>query len=443
MAVMKIFAGPPGTGKTWQAAREAVRILLPETSDADIQQVHQNLVREGRIIWVTFHPSYTYEDFVEGYRPRETESGNIVYQVVPGPFLLACKAASSAVSPNRFSVGQQLGKYRVAHVESGGLVLEALAVTRKDRVAGDEDLAQRGFVDFWTLRQFEALGLSASDLRLDGKKNDRRQEVSRLTGFPTTWFTNSSRHAAVYEALQQDGFALQSRDIVLVIDEINRADISRVFGELITLLEHDKRQGQREERQVLLTYSRRPLAVPANLSIIGTMNTADKSLTSVDLALRRRFEFVTVDPVPALVPANYGGVNVRALFTEFNRRLTALNGRDLLIGHADYMEAALEDSRQRSNLPANDSGRVAAIASVLRAKTLPFLDDVFRGDRALARFVLGGDLFEEASLADLNDELQSLGRIDAESVVTVARWWDPREDDWDEAAFIRRYPAQS
>lgn len=443
MAVMKIFAGPPGTGKTWQAAREAVRILRPSTPDAEIQQVHQDLVREGRIIWVTFHPSYTYEDFVEGYRPQETESGNIVYQVVPGPFLLACKAASSAVSPNRFSVGQRLGKYRVAHVEAGGLVLESVAVKRKDRVAGDEDLPQRGFVDFWTLRQYEALGLSASDLRLDGKKNERRQEVSRLTGFPTTWFTNSSRHAAVYEALQQDGFALQSKDVVLVIDEINRADISRVFGELITLLEHDKRQGQPEERQVLLTYSRRPLAVPANLSIIGTMNTADKSLTSVDLALRRRFEFVTVDPEPTLVPASYGGIDVRAMFIELNRRLAAVNGRDLLIGHADFLEATLEASRLRGSFADDSAGRAAAVASVLRTKTLPFLDDVFHGDRALVRFVLGGDLFEEASLADLNGELQALGRVDSEAMVTVADWWDPRCGGWDEAAFVRRYPALS
>lgn len=440
MAVMKIFAGAPGTGKTWHAAREAVRILRPHTPDAELQQVHQDLVREGRIIWVTFHPSYSYEDFVEGYRPKETENGNIIYSVVPGPFLMACSTASSAVSPNRFSVGQQLGRYRVAHVESGGLVLESMAVNRKDRVAGEYDTPGRMFVDFWTLRQFEEHQLPASDFRLHGRKNARRQEVSRLTGLPTTWFTNSSRHAAVYEALQQDGFALQSKEVVLVIDEINRADISRVFGELITLLEHDKRQGAAEERQVTLTYSRRPLSVPANLSIIGTMNTADKSLTSVDLALRRRFEFVTVEPDPALVPADYAGMDVRALFRELNRRLAAANGPELLIGHADFLLPSLEEARRRGGFAADRDGRSATVASVLRSKTLPLLDDLFRGDRALVRFVLGADLFDEAVMEDLNDELQMLGRSDTEPVLTVADWWDPKCRAWNASAFANRYP---
>jgi 5-methylcytosine-specific restriction enzyme B len=441
VSVMKIFAGSPGTGKTWRAAREAVKTLFPDATEADMQQLHQNLVREGRIIWVTFHPSYTYEDFVEGYRPQELESGNIVYQVVPGPFLLACNAASSAVSANRFSVGQRLGKYRIAHVESGGLVLESDAVKRKDRVAGEDDAPGRMFVDFWSLREFEKHHLSASDLRLHGKMNDRRQEVSRLTGLPTTWFTNSSRHAAVYEALQQDAFALNSKDVVLVIDEINRADISRVFGELITLLDHDKRQGATEERQVLLTYSRRPLSVPANLSIIGTMNTADKSLTSVDLALRRRFEFVAIGPDPSLVPDNYGGIDVRELFTELNRRLAAVNGPDLLIGHSDFMADGMEEARRRWGFEQNSSGRAATVASLLRTKTLPFLDDLFRGDRGLVRFALGADLFEETPVNDLNDELIALGRPETEAAIAASDWWDPGSPKWSVSDFVQRYPA--
>lgn len=440
MAVMKIFAGPPGTGKTWHAAREAVRILRPDTRESDMQRVHQELVREGRIIWVTFHPSYSYEDFVEGYRPQETEAGNVVYSVVPGPFLRACQAASTAVSANRFTVGQRLGSYRVSHVEGGGLVLESVAVKRKDRVAGEEDAPAQGFVDFWTLRRFEELGLSAADFRLHGGRNQRRQQVSRLTGLPTTWFTNSSRHAAVFEALQQDGFPLQSSDVVLVIDEINRADLSRVFGELITLLEFDKRQGQPEERQVLLTYSKRPFSVPPALSIIGTMNTADRSLSAVDLALRRRFEFVTVAPDPELVPPSYGGINVRALFAELNRRLAAVNGTDLLIGHAEFLEATLEQLRTREKLTADDAGRAAAVAHVMRFKTLPFLDDLFRGDRTLVRFVAGSDLFVEDQLGDLNDELQALGRVDADPVLAADAWWDPRDRAWDHRAFQKRYP---
>jgi 5-methylcytosine-specific restriction protein B len=443
MAVMKVFAGPPGTGKTWSAAREAVRILRPGTPDSRVQHVHQALVRDGRIVWVTFHPSYSYEDFVEGYRPVETPTGNVVYKVAEGPFLRACSAASSAVSPNRFTVGQELGPYRVTHVEAGGLVLESTEVRRRDRVAGADDQPQQGFVDFWTLRKFAEHGLSASDFRLHGGRNDRRQEVSRLTGLPTTEFTNASRHAAVYEALQQQGLPLTSTDVVLVIDEINRADLSRVFGELITLLEVDKREGAPEERRVQLSYSGRPLSVPSTLSVIGTMNTADRSLSSVDLALRRRFDFVLVAPDPSLVPDAYGPVDVRAWLITLNRRLAAISGSENLLGHADFMAVRLDEVRAAERLPRGDPGRAAAVAHVLRYRTLPFLDDVLRGDRALVRFVLGRDLFVDDPLADLRDELQGLGRIEPEPVMAAAGWWDPKSPDWDPERFAGLHPAEA
>ena len=97
-AVMKVFAGPPGTGKTYSAAREAVRVLRPDTKPEDMQKVHQELVEQGLIVWVTFHPSYSYEDFVEGFRPRETTEGAITYAINPGPFLRACATAALVTS---------------------------------------------------------------------------------------------------------------------------------------------------------------------------------------------------------------------------------------------------------------------------------------------------------------------------------------------------------
>jgi 5-methylcytosine-specific restriction enzyme B len=444
MAVMKVYAGPPGTGKTWKAARAAVEILRPGTAAEDVQRVHEELVEEGRIVWVTFHPSYSYEDFVEGFRPEETPTGNVVYSIVPGPFLQACRTASAAVSANRFSVGQPLGpkdRYRVTHVEAGGLVLATVANKRDDAVAGEEDEPAQGFVDFWTLKKFADLNIPVADLRLPGTQNQRKQQVARLVGLPTTFFNNSSRHAAVYEALQSEGTVIQPTDVVLVIDEINRADLSRVFGELITLLEFDKRQGASEQRQVRLTYSGKPLSVPATLSVIGTMNTADKSLSTVDLALRRRFEFVLVQPDPSLTPNDYGGLDVRAMFTSMNRRLMALNGSENLVGHADYMAAKLEEVRQREGYAADDDGRLAAVAHILRNKTVPFLVDLFRGDQALVRFVAGADLFDEDMLEDLSEELQALGRRDSDPVVQPADWWDRRHTVWDAPRFAARFPA--
>ena len=444
MTVMKVFAGPPGTGKTWSAAREAVALLRPGTSVADVQRVHEELVSEGRIVWVTFHPSYSYEDFVEGFRPEETPTGNVVYSIVPGPFLQACRTASAAVSANRFSVGQLLGpggRYRVTHVEAGGLVLTSVANRRGDAVAGEGDEPAQGFVDFWTLKKFADHNLPVSDLRLPGPQNARRQEVSRLTGVPTTFFPNSSRHAAVYEALQTGGDVIKPTDVVLVIDEINRADLSRVFGELITLLEFDKRQGAPEERRVTLTYSGKPLTVPSTLSVIGTMNTADKSLSTVDLALRRRFEFILVYPDPLLTPSNYGGVDIQAMFNAMNRRLMALNGNENLIGHADYMATKLEELRAREGYAHDDGGRRAATAHTLRNKTVPFLVDLFRGDYDLVRFVAGADLFDEDALVDLSEALEALGRIDTNPIITPSFWWDPKHPTWNHSRFAARFPA--
>ena len=433
MAVMKVFAGPPGTGKTYSAAREAVELLAPGTEEFSVQNVHNRLIEEGRIIWVTFHPSYSYEDFVEGYRPEETPDGNLVYSIVSGPFLRACQAATARVDANRFQIGETVGRYRVEHVEAGGVVLAARP-NRKDQVADEEDEPARGFVDFWTLRRFADQDRPVGDLRIPGKQNERKQTVARELGLPTTFFANSSRHAAIYEALQEGTRSVASRDVVLVIDEINRADLSRVFGELITLLEFDKRQGASEERQVDLTYSGRPLSVPPTLSIIGTMNTADKSLSTVDLALRRRFEFVYIPPNPDLVPIEYGGLRVRGVFEEINRRLSAAGANESLIGHADFMESKLEEWREREGFTRDDDGRQRAFASVILRKTLPYIEDLFRGDRSFAQFVLGNSLFYTDEHSDLEDALGELGLSAAAKRIEPAPWWDPRSGAWDSAA---------
>lgn len=435
-AFMKIFAGPPGTGKTYSAAREAVRIIIPDVDEANIANEHRRLVEEGRIIWVTFHPSFSYEDFVEGFRPKETETGAISYSIVPGPFLRACQATSPAVSANRFYVGQLLGErnpYEVTHIDADGLVLKATAVRRDDAVA---DTAY-GYVDFWTLRQFELAGLGVDALRIPGTQNDRKKEVARQVGLPTTFFNNSGRHAAVYEYLQQAGMHPEETPVVLVIDEINRADLSRVFGELITLLEFDKRQGASEERQVLLTYSQKPFSVPRELSIIGTMNTADRSLATVDLALRRRFEFILVSPDPTLLPDSFGGLNVQSFVAAMNRRLAYIGGDDNLVGHADYMQSKLEELRIREGFTADRDGHLMAFAQTLRTKTVPFLLDLFRSDWIRVRAVAGQDLFESVeSLDDIPEELRDAVGTEAAGLWRAATWWDPK-GDWDGDRFLR------
>jgi len=171
------------------------------------------------------------------------------------------------------------------------------------------------------------------------------------------------------------------------------------------------------------------------------MNTADKSLSAIDLALRRRFEFTIVSPDATLVPPAYGGVDVRRVFAGMNRRLAAVNGSENLIGHADYMESKLEELRVREGFTNDATGQLAAVAHTMRTKTIPFLVDLFRSDWPQVRFVVGKAFFEEEDLSDLAEALQELGRPEPEGLVTLAQWWNPRSEAWDAVKLRGHLPA--
>lgn len=429
MAKNLILYGPPGTGKTYSSAAEAVRLcgeLVPTDRDA-LMEVYDRLLAAGRIEFVTFHQSMAYEDFVEGRQPMtgtEDEEGAVStgfrLETVPGTFRRIAKRAEVAWAKHNGALSVDSGDAQGgSHSDELTLAdpecdLEELPETSGIKVttgnfASDQrftvsdlppvregtfrDLAQQAarvlsnrHPEGFTLQDFdEHFAQMGEDNGMEPKGGWETQRYARWMAHPDQkWLvpvaSGADLVAAKNGSVERGIPQVSSRysvapSFVLIIDEINRANISKVFGELITLLEPDKRLGQPNQIKVRLPYSGDEFGVPSNLQILGTMNTADRSIALLDTALRRRFSFRELMPDPAVLKdaAERTEINLSMLLTTINDRIEYLYDREHQIGHAYFTGCETRGD----------------VDEVMRHKVIPLLAEYFFEDWARIAAVLG------------------------------------------------------
>jgi len=302
-----LLYGPPGTGKTYHCIDIAAEIIGKSNPQHEVNQAIFQKALGSQIEMISFHPNYAYEDFIQGLRPTTNRQKGLEFELKDGIFK------------------------RIADRAIQNYLASKVQLTRKDR----------------ELLQY-------------------LQETMPLQKNAYNPYSLNEEQA-VYQRQLKSGKRVDRQNYVLVIDEINRAHISSVFGELITLIEKDKRYDQNNALSLRLP-SGQPFVVPPNLYIIGTMNTTDKSIALLDMALRRRFDFKAVYPRYDLPQLAYPKV-----LQKMNRKITQLRGREFQIGHAYF----LKDRMGNFDLTYH-----------LQYKVIPLLYEYFRNDEQAVRSVL-------------------------------------------------------
>ena len=377
----QIFFGPPGTGKTYATIEAALQILDPgylaAHQDPDrrpaLKKRFDELADAGDVRFVTFHQSFSYEDFVEGLRAESADDGQLRYSVVPGVFKDLCSGSAKQMMFREFKVGDRYGTgYKVIfasqdvvelekpkgnHLEIGMRMLKGLANAVMANRISTADLRDGS----WD----EKLSDSTFDpFLVNGYKNFLPSMVDHMLG---------GQSGGLFEPVLENPPAGAK---VLIVDEINRGNISRIFGELITLIEPSKRAGAEEALEVTLPYSKERFSIPGNIYLIGTMNTADRSLASLDIALRRRFTFIEVPPNPELLDeVEVEGIAMNELLDVMNQRIAALLDRDHCLGHAYFMPLKSEPSLEH-------------LEQIFREQILPLLQEYFFEDWQRIQWVL-------------------------------------------------------
>ena len=347
-----ILQGAPGTGKTYRIPELVVRLCEPEfdannATRKELMSVYNRLKEEKRVMFTTFHQSMDYEDWLEGLRPV-LENDQVTYKIEPGIFKRLCTEAERPLSAKKdVNISDEAIVWKVSlsgtgdnpvrrdcmkngyirigwdgygeniteetdwsiHNGEGKTILNAFINTMK---VGDIVMS------CYSSRTIDAIGIVTGEYewhdnfehykrvrRVKWLVKDINEDIVKLNDDKTMTLGTVYRLNAItldkvkslldkYEASKT--LIDNNKPYVIVIDEFNRGNVSKIFGELITLLEPDKRKGMRNAESVLLPYSKKEFYIPSNVFLVATMNTADRSLDTIDYAIRRRFAFITVKP---------------------------------------------------------------------------------------------------------------------------------------------------
>lgn len=415
-----------------------------------VKDRYENYKTTGLIDFVTFHQSYGYEEFIEGIKPQ-TENKQVTYNVEPGVFQKFCDIARVSglqqnadygfnSSPTIWKVSLKgTGKNDIRDYclkndcirigydsEPSGMAVEDEFVSGKNILNAFINDMRVGDVVFscYSNTSIDAIGVVAGDYEW---KEESFQEYKRFRKVKWIYKTKAEKGrdildindgkvmtlSAVYRLNnvilsdvlkivegddneiknQKSSVPEKKENYVFIIDEINRGNISKIFGELITLIEDTKREGAAEAMSLRLPYSNKEFSVPQNVYIIGTMNTADRSIASMDTALRRRFQFEEMMPAVELLAeiqikdqsGNDTNIDVQSILQTINCRIEALYDREHTIGHAYYM-------------PLKVKSDIDTLADIFKNKIIPLLQEYFYDDYEKIRLVLGDNQKEKVGI---------------------------------------------
>ena len=373
----QILYGPPGTGKTYNTIVKAMEIINGEKYDfvdneqyEALKQQFDKLKQQGQIEFVTFHQSYSYEEFVEGIKPDLKNENDLTYQKVDGIFKSICKNASKTITDNFDDVYEKFINDLADYNEDNLFKLK----TGKGKTFGITVNSNKNLSIY--------MGKNLTKWGTLTKNNLKNLSDWKYYANPIYEYLKNNYNLTVRETQNS------TQPYILIIDEINRGNISKIFGELITLIEEDKR----ETMSVKLPYSQDNFTVPKNLYIIGTMNTSDRSIASIDIALRRRFKFIEMMPKSELV-ADFG-CGFQTIFEKLNTKIKILLDRDHQIGHSYFINTKYANAD------------VNTLKEIWFSEIIPLLNEYFYCDWEKLKLVIPGFIKEINIPEELKNECE-------------------------------------